>query len=188
MEFTLFYRGSLKANRGPKDKQELRRHFHPQLRKFWEQSPLKDHKDLLAEKPLGKIGSQVTLRQDIGRFHFVPLVSERIDLIAEIDITLLRPEPPGSIITKGGDIDNRLKTLLDALKMPKEPNAIPRDDVPEEGEVPFFCLLEDDNLITKLSVNTDRLLDICEDPSEVVLLIHVLTKATRATWDNDGLG
>ncbi len=188
MEFTLFYRGSLKTNRGSKDKQELRRYFHPQLRNLWEQSPLKDHKDLLKEKPVGKIGSKISLRQDINGFQFVPLVSERIDLIAELDITLLRPEPPGSIITQAGDIDNRLKTLLDSLKMPKEPGAIPRNDVPREGEVPFFCLLEDDNLITKLNVNTDRLLDIGKNPSEVVLLIHVLTKATRATWDNDGLG
>lgn len=35
-----------------------------------------------------------------------------------MEITLLRPEPPGSIVSSG-DIDNRLKTLFDALELAK---------------------------------------------------------------------
>lgn len=100
---------------------------------------------------------------------------------------MLRPEPPGSIITQAGDIDNRLKTLFDALKVPKEASALPPNDDPQEGETSFFCLLEDDNLITKVSVGTDRLLDPCQSSSEVVMLIHVTTKATRASYANTGL-
>ena len=48
----------------------------------------------------------------------------------------------------------------------------------------FFCLLEDDNLVTGLSVTTDRLLDLdrvtgsTHTGSEVLLLIHVETKRT----------
>jgi hypothetical protein len=101
---------------------------------------------------------------------------------------LLRPEPPGSIISQGGDIDNRLKTLFDALKVPTEPTALPLSAKPTDDENPFFCLLQDDNLITKVQVSTDRLLDSCESTSEVVLLIHVTTKAVRASWANTGLG
>jgi hypothetical protein len=100
---------------------------------------------------------------------------------------MLRPEPPGSILTQAGDIDNRLKTLFDALKVPAEPDALPSNDNPKEDEKPFFCLLEDDNLITKISVETDRLLEQCSGPSEAVLLIHVTTKATRQSWANMGL-
>jgi len=37
-------------------------------------------------------------------------------------------------------------------------------------------------------VETDRLLDPFESPSEVVLLIHVTTKTTRSSYNNLGLG
>ena len=100
---------------------------------------------------------------------------------------MLRPEPPGSIITQGGDIDNRLKTLFDALKVPKESLAIPPEDKPKDVETPFFCLLEDDNLITKVSVVTDRLLEKCQSASAVEMLIQVTTKTTRQSWGNMGL-
>ncbi|MBI5677496.1 MAG: hypothetical protein HZC52_03175 [Planctomycetes bacterium] len=42
MEFTLYYRGYLKANSRPKEKQELRRYFHAQLKRLWHQIPLKE--------------------------------------------------------------------------------------------------------------------------------------------------
>jgi len=45
----------------------------------------------------------------------------------------------------------------------------------EPDEDPFFCLLEDDNLITSVSVTTDRLLipqDSDEKPHDVHLIIH----------------
>jgi hypothetical protein len=173
MEFTLYYRGPLKANRGTKEKHELRRLFHNQLKELWSQVPLSEFTDLL--KPPQKEGDLSVLKQ-VGNFVFAPLVSEKAALVAELDITLLRPEPPGSIIIQSGDIDNRLKTLLDALKVPNHPNALPDNETQREDEKPFFCLLEDDSLITKVSVSTDRLLDPVQEPSEVVLLIHVKTK------------
>jgi len=71
--------------------------------------------------------------------------------------------------------------------MPKVINELPPKEVPQEGEDPFFCLLEDDNLVTKLAVNTDRLLEIVNDRSEVILIIHVQIKGTRGIWANIGL-
>lgn len=185
MEFTLHYRGELKAKRGPKDKQLLRRHFHQQLAILWQQVPLKEQQKLLEKNPEK---GEVSIIRAVNQFDFAPLINEQLNLIAELKIIMLRPEPPGSIITQAGDIDNRLKTLFDALKVPKEATAIPSDDKPLEGETPFFCLLEDDNLITKVSVETDRLLYPNQSSSEVELLIHVTTKATRSSWANSGLG
>lgn len=51
MEFTLHYRGPLKANGAPKDKQLLRRHFHTQLKILWQQFPLKERQELLEKEP-----------------------------------------------------------------------------------------------------------------------------------------
>ena len=186
MEFHLYYRGRLKGNAGIDDKQSIRRYFHRQLKELWTQKPLGDYQPWL-------IGMDEDVRgprflRTVGQFTFVPLVNERVDLIAELELTLLRPEAPGSIITQTGDIDNRLKTLFDALRMPKNESEMPKGDTPQEGENRFFVLLEDDNLIQHVSVRTDRLLEPVNDQLEVVLLIGVKTKITRATLDNLGLG
>lgn len=134
MEFTLYYRGELKANRGAKDKQSLRRHFHIQLKYLWHQLPLKDMHSFIDPTP----GAGFTIFKQVKDFQFVPLITSKLNLIAELRITLLKPEPPGSIINQAGDIDNRLKTLFDALKVP-EPTALPSDDGPLFSETPFFA-------------------------------------------------
>ena len=57
------------------------------------------------------------LRRPLGKYVFVPLVTREMDVVAELSIIMLRPEIPGQLVTQGGDIDNRLKTLFDALTM-----------------------------------------------------------------------
>jgi len=183
MEFRLYYRGELKSNGDVKHKHAIRQVFHSQLKELWDQKPLTDLKDKL----LSDQHEQSCIRP-LNGFVFAPLVQERIDLIADLHITLLRPEEPGSIVTQTGDIDNRLKTLLDALRMPQKASEIPSEATTENTDNPFYCLFEDDNLISGLSVTTDRLLDNVQTTSEVIVLIHVHTKVTRATMLNLGLG
>ena len=77
--------------------------------------------------------------------------------------------------------------MLDALKVPNDPGALPKDASPAADEDPFFCLLEDDNLVTSLNIKTDRLLEPNIPPSAVLLLIHVRTKPTVGTFENLGL-
>jgi hypothetical protein len=190
MEFRLHYRGRLKSNGGPTDKHLLREHFHSQLKELWHQKPLADFKsDLLAPPnptPSDPVPGNISILRPVKGFNFAPLVSDRIHLVAELAILLLRPEQPGAIITQGGDIDNRLKTLLDALKVP-DPNALPTGAAPALDQDPFFCLLADDNLITHLSVETDRLLEPVNSASEVVLIIHVNTKQLKIMIGTIGL-
>ena len=75
----------------------------------------------------------------------------------------------------GGDIDNRIKVLFDGLKMPETVSDL--GGLPlESDENPFFCLLEDDSLITSVTITTDRLLlerDSEEKRNDVYLIIHV---------------
>jgi len=184
MEFTLYYKGRLKSNGSPAHKQEIRRYFHRQLKILWNQLPLKDRRRLLTNE---KKKGDIFIRKNVGDFEFVFIIGDSIKLVAELKITILKPEPPGTIFTQAGDIDNRLKTLLDALKVPNEPNEIPMEDSPKEDEDLFFCLLEDDSLITKITIETDRLLEQTNDKSEVLLLIHVTTKASRPITGNVGL-
>lgn len=180
MEFTLVYRGPLRANGGIQDKQAIRRAFHKQLKNLWKLPPLQGQERWLDDNPPE---NDISIVQKVRDFRFAPLINQKLALVAEIDINMLRPEAPGKILTQGGDIDNRLKTLFDSFRMPKTTDEIPKKDNPKEDENPFFCLLEDDNLITKVSVVTDRLLEPYDNDSFVVLVIKVRTRVTVVSCD-----
>ena len=77
-----------------------------------------------------------------------------------------------------GDIDNRLKTLFDALRVPGVPQEIASNTRPSSANEPHFTLLEDDALIARINVETDRLL-AAPDPSQVRLIIRVNIRASR---------
>ena len=115
MEFRLTYDGPLKAAAGVNEKHELRKTFHEQFKVLWKQIPLSDNLDLL-ENPPKK--NRISIITDFDDYQFAPLVCERLHLICELDLVILHPEAPGSVVTQGGDIDNRLKTLFDSLRMP----------------------------------------------------------------------
>jgi hypothetical protein len=126
------------------------------------------------------------LRRKHG-FRFAALVAESISLLAELDFLLLWPSAPGQIFTRGGDIDNRLKTLLDALKVPGEPTALLPGAFPHADETPFYCLLEDDSLVTKVAVETDRLLVPVNHPAMVEATIRVTTRQLRVHFLTQGM-
>ncbi len=182
MGLILHYRGPLKANAGPAHKHELRRHFHQQLKTLWSQKPLVELPQWI--QPV-KIPGQYHFLRPMAPFTFAPLITEEVNAVAELNLSLLRPEPPGGLITRGGDIDNRLKTLFDALAMPPQPNALPPGSIPDVDENPLFCLLEDDNLIVSVAVRTEQLLEPISDSSVVDMTIAVQTRVTRNTMDND---
>ena len=182
MQFTLYYRGPLRSNASPTEKHQLRRHFHGQLKMAWEREPLLSFKHLLVLPQPDNLG---LLRQANG-FTFAPLVAECVRLVAELDVRMLWPQEPGAIVSRGGDIDNRLKTLFDALRAPLEANAIPSTR-PGPDENPFFCLLEDDRLITRVNVETDQLMDPGASHDEVALFIRVATRQLKTMMGTIGL-
>lgn len=179
----LFYQGPLKANAGPIEKQQIRRYLHRQLHELWNQKPLRSYTALLKDRAIERELSNI---RQVGPFRFAPLVTAELRMIAHLHVIFLRPEEPGALITQGGDIDNRIKTLFDALRMPKDPSEIPKDDVPGVDENPFHCLLEDDNLIISVHVQTERLLDTQVGTNDVLLLIRVTTRLTERVWANTG--
>lgn len=183
MRFVLHYRGSLRSNGNPTHKHELREAFHHQLKQLWAQPPLSEHGAFLVY-PRPRPG-EYSLPRPFGPFVFVPLVAGEMNVVAELSVVLLRPEAPGQLITQGGDIDNRLKTLFDALTVPRHQNALPTGAAPTPNQQPFFyCLLEDDNLVTSVAVKTEQLLEPVADASIVDVSITVHTKVTRLTMGN----
>jgi len=99
---------------------------------------------------------------------------------------MLRPELPGGIVRSGGDIDNRLKTLFDALRLPGMPQEIASSTRPSSTTEPNFTLLEDDAPITRVNVETDRLL-AAPDPNQVRLIIRVNVRASQVIYGNQVL-
>jgi hypothetical protein len=196
VEFTLYYRGPLAAKGNALDKHELRRHFHGQIKELWNQTPLSQHFDLIDPSfeppaPIGAIvlvgGEKPSVVEKAGAYNYTAIVSSKIDLVADLTITFLRPGPPGRLRDESGDLDNRIKTLLDGLKIPNDKNALPKDGLLEEDPDPLYCLLEDDSLITSLTIKSDRLLEPDVSSDLVVLLIHVRTRPTLGTHFNLGL-
>jgi hypothetical protein len=180
MEFRLTYEGLLLATQkdpvsGQADartehKRTLRRKFHLQLKRLWEINPyLKpgypvefDWGSNSIPRSTRLIGSSIAEylapRYQKNAYRCVPLVRRELSLICSLEILFLRPDPPGEILASG-DIDNRLKTLFDALRLPKGEQELIGYDKAAADEIPFFfCLLEDDSLITHVSVETDALL------------------------------
>lgn len=185
MEFRLVYEGPLLAQ-GAKaaHKWEIRRALHPQLERLWKEKPLAAVAPRLLDASSPRSPDSVVVERD--GLRFAPLVTQRLNLYVELSVLLFRQQPRGTLITDGGDIDNRLKTLLDGLRVPhgsmEGRTELPADPDPK----PFYCLLEDDSLVTKVSVESEQLLRPAR-PDEVVAIIAVHVKKTRLSFDNMSL-
>lgn len=198
VEFRLLYAGELPSSGNksrPDIKHAIRREFHPQLRKLWynnkslnqfaQNRPLSSyivkHPDI-DQHILGDVEQRrragiesISYDWERAGFNFVPLVTENLCLRCRIEILFLRPEERHYVM-QSGDLDGRLKTVFDALRIPKNSeetgNMGPQDD-----ETPFFCLLEDDNLISEVSITTDQLLLLPKErevkANDTFLVIHV---------------
>ena len=182
MEFRLIYEGPLRGQ-GAKSshKWEIRRALHPQLQRLWQEHPLRDAAAVLLAHPPQPAQASVIVEK--GGLLFAPLVTQRLNLYAELSVLLFRQQPRGTLITDGGDIDNRLKTLLDGLRMPRGANEGRQTLLDTPDPVPFFCLLEDDSLVTKVTVESEQLLRPAP-PDAVIAVISVHVKKTVLSHDN----
>jgi hypothetical protein len=182
LKFRLLYEGPLaprqRINVG--DVHLLRMAVAPQIKALWDFLPLSDARHILRETcPPG----DVAILERSNGVLFAPLVTQSNNLRCEIDVLFLRQQAPGQLVGDGGDIDNRLKTLFDALRMPS-PSEAHQAGVQSTDENPIHCLLQDDRLVTRVNVETDRLLRPASDQFDLVAIIQVEVKATRATWGN----
>jgi len=118
----------------------------------------------------------------VGGKQFLPLVRKDLELACKLDITFLRKGKPGDLILPGGDMDNRMKTLFDALSIPNEQDLRGNPD-----HEPFLCLLEDDSLIIEQHIKTGRLLRVSTaSDSAAHLLIEVSVNVMQITDLNIG--
>ena len=195
MEFRLVYDGPLPAashsNTRNKVKHSIRRQFADQLEELWNTHPRLRYDSQSWDKDKDRPNPfvlEVTAKHGVRYTHlppqtfdrcercFEPLVTSDHGVGCALDILFLRRDQPGSLISHGGDIDNRIKVLFDALKLPELNARLPGD--PKDDPERFYCLLEDDRLISDVRVTTDRLLTPMGDDErkhDVRLVVHVRT-------------
>jgi hypothetical protein len=94
---------------------------------------------------------------------------------------MLRPELLGGMVMSGSDIRHRLKTLLDALRMLRAPQEVASNTRLSSANELHCTLLEDNALIARINVETDRLLAM-PDPSQVRPIIRLTSGATRVIY------
>lgn len=215
MKFTLTFDGELKANAGPDEKWAIRNHLHPQLEELWQTNralrnvaqfshvrrggeamfvlepyidPVHPPRDWSTPVPVET--DYEDLAAPIARGPSclcVPLVRKSLDLACTLDILFLRKGEKGDLFPRDGDIDNRLKTFFDGLRMPKYPDDFGCNPVHPS---PILCLLEEDALITGFTVDTDRLLTRPKSrDSEVRIIVQANIHVLRVrSWNQAFLG
>ncbi len=216
MRFRLVYEGPLQSKQrdardGQRDPlashtQDIRRVFHRQLKRLWDTNKFLatavdwerdfDRKGDPVERwgriapdqeEIKPIRELIPRLYEENRYRFLPLVREDWELMCDLNILFLRNDAPGSAI-QAGDLDNRIKTLIDCLRRPLNASELRDDTGPQDGEDPFYVLLEDDKNVTSLTVETDTLLDpsLEQDQRNVKLIITVDIRPYFATTFNLG--
>lgn len=216
MRFRLYYEGPLRATQGEPlgnqkqplapHKHAIRRAFHRQLKELWRTDKFLSKATLDwdtkraamlpqdakvahwgGDTKRGPMAEVIASRYQMSGYRFVPLVRDEDHLLCSLRILFLRRDIPGSVFT-AGDVDNRLKTLIDTLRMPSDGRDLVGNETPQEGEDPFYCLLRDDKQVTHFEVETDTLLDPLtgDDPdrSKVRLVVTVELRPYYVTMDN----
>lgn len=155
MEFRLLFRGHLPSEDKARveDKHEIRKQLHSQLQEVWRSHPVMRG----AMKPDGSGLSEmekIADRYNRCGFHFLPLIRENENACSLNIVILFRHEPYRAY--NCGDLDNRIKTLVDGMRMPKQCTELPKGIVPSVDEDPFCVLMDDDKVIYEFQVTTDQ--------------------------------
>lgn len=183
IQFRLIYEGPLPAagnsSSRRREKHAIRCVLHRQLAQLYATIPFLNKRRVLVPRHItSPLKTHLdTIADNYSRcgFRFVPIINQLEGLACSLSILFLRRDNPGTLITSGGDIDNRIKTLFDGLRVPDGCQEL-EGFSPSPEENPFFCLMDDDKLITEVSVTTDRLLTPVksnENLHDVHLIIHV---------------
>lgn len=115
---------------------------------------------------------------EVGGQTFLSPVHRWLNTAVELDVLLLVP-PARRLV---GDPDNRLKTLIDGLTRPANDQQMQGHVPPSEGG-PTYCLMDDDGLVKRLSVDSRRWFEPTTEPQEALVVVT----ATLVLDDDAGL-
>lgn len=198
MKFSIIYEGVLKSNGNPKHKQDIRGNISLQLEKLWQLKSMQSLREYAVGNKSASLVDAFEQSLDIptnppkrgqrgwvqkkNDYFFLPVVSNELHMTAQISIVWFREEKPGNLMPSG-DIDNRLKTLFDALQIPTQDQLRGISIENNSHNNPFYTVLEDDALISGINVDTKQLLKDVKQ-NEVLLHIEVTTQVSDVTLEN----
>jgi hypothetical protein len=206
--------GNLTKDKHWMHKHSIRKKLQPQLKRIWQTnqflrftklSPGGGDTSVLPETslavqwgdanrrwPLDDALSECYVHHQEYGYKYVPLIWKDADLSCSLRILCLRLDHDNAVLP-GRDIDNRIKTLIDALTMPLAIHGPPLEDkkplLATDDEKPFYVLMDDDRRVSHLEVETDHLLADMPpsvDGSYVRLIITVETRSINTTMFNIG--
>ena len=190
VNFRLTYSGPLKAasqtDTRRKEKHAMRLDFDKQLDVLFGDDELLQKPFTLKDPKFGETIAELGTKYRRGDYAFWPIVRKSMHMVCDLDILFLRRGVPGKVIAGNGDLDNRVKVVFDALRVPADENEL--RGTPPHPNRGILCLLEDDSLITGFRVTSDRILesDKPETKNDVRLIIGVEIKVTKITQENLG--
>lgn len=153
MIITLSYHGRLPAKQKGVSpvKAQLRTAFHGQIK-------------AQVEPLLGQDRKHVSTWLD-GHLFISP-AHKSFRTAIELDVLMLVPPTRRKV----GDVDNRLKTLIDGLTRPANGQQL-KDHLEPEGGAGTFCLMDDDALVTRLSLDSRVWHDPSADPHDALVIV-----------------
>lgn len=191
MDICLIYRGNVASrNRAvAKDKHAIRCQLHPQIKRFWDLTIASQnenrtqHENYWTPFKLKKGDGDVSLLETRGNSTFATTVSDAAGWCAlcRLSFTFFEHDIRSGI----GDIDNKVKTLMDALSLPPKADAAEL----EITSTPFHCLLANDRLVTSYSVDRRTIFTgkQSQTPDDDFVVIDARVYAARHTLFNSAI-
>ncbi len=178
MEFVLTYKGRIPAKASNRDVMwDMRRSFDRQLRKLWGKPPF----TILAEWEASDFaGGAPNFLIKRGTQTFVPLYGMNVGVGVSLDIKLLTGLPERKPVISAGDLDNRIKRIIDALRAAANNDEL-AEDLPPASR--WHCLMDDDSSVLSLTASLGPYLG-CDDPAESFAVITVRPIAARVSISN----
>lgn len=169
VKLTLTYRGALPSKqRGvAPTKAVLRSHFHNQIRAQLDPLMVDTARDLATTH--------------FGGYSFLAPAHSALATAVELDVLLLVPATTRKRSVT--DVDNRLKTLIDGLTRPVNDQQMVDHKEPEGGG-PTYCLLDDDALVKRISLDSRRWFEDAACQTDALVVVT----ATLVLGDDAHLG
>ncbi|WP_422038215.1 hypothetical protein [Roseibium sp.] len=152
----------------------IRRQVDDQMKTLWEANPLSGFQKWRANKEYNENTWEGAAVFDKKDRKFVALINDRLLLAARISFHFYDPEGGLDIKSHIVDVDNRLKVLLDLLRVPDDLKQVPEDIDTN------YCLLSDDKLVWGVSVERHRLLAPINSENHFTRLVVEVVPAKMA--------
>ncbi|GLS36076.1 hypothetical protein GCM10010869_16650 [Mesorhizobium tianshanense] len=118
--------------------------------------------------------------RNVGNQLFVPFYGEAVGVGVKLEIKLLTGMPQQQAVISSGDLDNRIKRIIDAMRAPTQKGELTANLEPNSR---WYCVMDDDSSVKEVTASLAPYLD-SNDRSESFVFIRVRTSPNAVTFAN----